>query len=122
MNQAAMDIPEMIRRSKPFGWILEPEAKKLLQSYSIPTTNFVWIKERESITEAMAALSYPVVCKVVSPLILHKTAKGEFRYHHQGTVLRFYRFHPHFSPPVSFKHHLLFHHFKGNPAFSKQNA
>lgn len=73
MNQAAMQIPEMIRRSKPFGWILEPEAKKLLQSYSIPTTNFVWIKERESITKSMATLTYPVVCKVVSPLILHKT-------------------------------------------------
>ncbi len=73
MKQAAPRIPDIIRKSKPFGWILETEAKTILQSYAIPTTRFVWIRERKHIAEQMAALAYPVVCKVVSPRILHKT-------------------------------------------------
>ncbi len=52
----------------------EHEAKKLLQQYDIPTTKFFLIKNRKDIDGL--EINYPVVLKVSSPNILHKTDAG----------------------------------------------
>ena len=54
--------------------LAEHEAKKLLLKYGIPTTKFEEIRNEESIHNLK--LSYPVVLKVSSPKILHKTDVG----------------------------------------------
>ena len=52
----------------------ESEAKKLLASYGIPTTNFVVVENEEELSKI--TLSYPVVMKVCSSRIIHKTDVG----------------------------------------------
>ena len=54
--------------------LAEHEAKKLLLEYGIPTTKFEEIKDENDINNLK--LSYPVVLKVSSPKILHKTDVG----------------------------------------------
>ena len=52
----------------------ESEAKKLLASYGIPTTNFVVVENEEELSQIN--LNYPLVMKVCSSNILHKTDVG----------------------------------------------
>jgi hypothetical protein len=67
------DLNEIVAAARPHGWILEPEALRLLGMAGIETPRFAWAK---SCAEALAAadgIGYPVVAKVVSPQILHKS-------------------------------------------------
>ncbi len=52
----------------------ESEAKKLLKKYGIPTTNFIVINKLNEIDKIK--LKFPMVMKVCSPRILHKTDVG----------------------------------------------
>ncbi len=54
--------------------LTEYEAKKLLLKYGIPTTKFELIENEEDIKNL--DLKYPLVLKVSSPKILHKTDVG----------------------------------------------
>jgi acetate---CoA ligase (ADP-forming) subunit beta len=70
------ETAETIGNSKGIGWVLEPEAKRILSLEGLPVPRFLWAK---SDGEAMAAardLRYPVVAKVVSPQIIHKSDVG----------------------------------------------
>ena len=70
LNQDMLDI---IRRAKKDGWVLEPEAKRLLSLAGIPVPDFRWVA---ALPEALAAaedIGYPVVAKIVSPAIVHKS-------------------------------------------------
>ena len=52
----------------------ESEAKKLLASYGIPTTNFIVVENEEELSQIN--LNYPLVMKVCSSKIIHKTDAG----------------------------------------------
>ncbi|MBI5902301.1 MAG: acetate--CoA ligase family protein [Deltaproteobacteria bacterium] len=73
-----VDAEKIIRgRLKSGGHTLtEPEAKGLLRSYSIPVPRSRVVKDAIGAVEAAEAIGYPVVLKVVSPDILHKTEAG----------------------------------------------
>ena len=61
------DMRDIIRRAKKYGWVLEPEAKRLLSLAGIPVPDFRWVT---TLPEALAAaedIGYPVVAKIVSP-------------------------------------------------------
>jgi acetate---CoA ligase (ADP-forming) subunit beta len=67
------DMQDIIRRAKKDGWVLEPEAKRLLSLAGIPVPDFRWVS---ALPEALAAaedIGYPVVAKIVSPAIVHKS-------------------------------------------------
>jgi hypothetical protein len=67
------DMRDVIHRSKKFGWVLEPEAKRMLSWAGIPVPAFRWVT---TLPEALAAaedIGYPVVAKIVSPAIVHKS-------------------------------------------------
>ena len=67
------DMRDIIHRAKSYGWVLEPEAKRLLSLAEIPVPDFRWAA---SLPEALAAaegIGYPVVAKIVSPAIVHKS-------------------------------------------------
>lgn len=53
--------------------LLEPEALKLLQDYAIPVPEHRFVHTEGETIEAARAMGWPVVLKVVSPDILHKT-------------------------------------------------
>ena len=51
------------------------EAEKILRKYRIKTPNSVMVKKREEAAKAAKKLGFPVVMKINSPDIVHKTEK-----------------------------------------------
>ena len=67
------EIAQIIEHSRTNGWVLEPDAKHLfsLAGFDVPKYTLA-----ETLDEAMHfahEIGYPVVAKVVSPRILHKS-------------------------------------------------
>jgi len=56
--------------------LLEPEAYELLEAYDVSVPRHQVVTSAEQAEVAAAALGYPVVAKIVSPDILHKTEIG----------------------------------------------
>jgi len=53
--------------------LLETEAKELLKEYGIPVPDFKLIKSEDEITGLAKEINFPIVMKIVSPDIIHKT-------------------------------------------------
>lgn len=53
--------------------ILEPEGYKILSAYKLPILPFAFIKNEQELILKAKQIGYPVVMKIVSPDILHKT-------------------------------------------------
>jgi len=53
--------------------ILEPEGYEILSAYKLPVLPFALAKNKEELIKYANEIGYPVVMKVVSPDILHKT-------------------------------------------------
>jgi acetate---CoA ligase (ADP-forming) subunit beta len=70
------DILEIIDGAKRDGWVLEPEAKRLLSLYGLPVPTFRWAKTTDEAINAANDIGYPVVAKVVSPKVIHKSDVG----------------------------------------------
>lgn len=56
--------------------LLEPEAKEICQAYGIPTPPFAVARQPSQAADIADKVQYPVVLKIVSPDILHKTEAG----------------------------------------------
>jgi len=56
--------------------LLEPEAKAICIDYGIPTPDFSVASSKEEALKASERYGYPIVLKIVSPDILHKTEAG----------------------------------------------
>jgi acetyl-CoA synthetase (ADP-forming) len=56
--------------------LLEPEAKSICLEYGIPTPSFKIATSAASASAFAGELGYPVVLKIVSPDIIHKTEVG----------------------------------------------
>ncbi|MCL5075791.1 MAG: acetate--CoA ligase family protein [Chloroflexi bacterium] len=57
-------------------FLLEPEAKRVLSLAGIPTTDCLVASTLEEVLQAAEAIGYPVVLKVLSSQIVHKTDIG----------------------------------------------
>lgn len=60
----------------PASPILEPEAMAWLRANGLPVPEFRWVQTADEAVIGCRALGYPVVMKVVSPQILHKSDVG----------------------------------------------
>ncbi|MFA4916262.1 MAG: acetate--CoA ligase family protein [Syntrophales bacterium] len=69
-------IRAILNASRMNGWVMEPQAKELLRTYGLPTTRFFWAKSLEASFQGAKEVGYPLVVKVVSPDILHKSDVG----------------------------------------------
>jgi succinyl-CoA synthetase beta subunit len=67
------DGVEIIEAARPRGWVLEPDALRLLETAGVPVPRFAWAKSPAEAAEAASGIGYPVAAKVVSPQILHKS-------------------------------------------------
>ena len=67
------ETADIIEAARKDGWVLEPEALRLLQSVGVPVPRFAWARSRPEALAAAETIGYPVVAKVVSPQILHKS-------------------------------------------------
>ena len=57
----------------------EYESKRILKAYGIPVTREVLIQEESEVARVTADIGYPLVMKVCSAAIAHKTEKGLIR-------------------------------------------
>ena len=69
-------MKEIFAASRAAGWVLEPRAKELLAAAGMPVPRFTWAHDKAEATRFAKAIGYPVVAKVVSPAILHKSDVG----------------------------------------------
>jgi len=72
LNREVMDI---ISGSRKTGWVLEPQAKHLFSLLGMETPRFIWAKRQEDAIRFAQEIGYPVVAKIVSPKVLHKSDK-----------------------------------------------
>jgi len=56
--------------------LLETEAKELLREYGISVPDFKLIKSEDEIVGLAKEINFPIVMKIVSPDIIHKTEAG----------------------------------------------
>ena len=56
--------------------LLETEAKELLEEYSLPVPAFKLIQDEKEIEDIAEDIGYPIVMKIVSPDIIHKSEAG----------------------------------------------
>jgi acyl-CoA synthetase (NDP forming) len=76
MNDARSESLRIIEAARPDGWVLEPEAKRLfaLEGFDVP--RFQLCRTPEEAADFADQIGYPVVAKVVSPRVLHKSDVG----------------------------------------------
>ncbi len=67
------EIVDIIAAARNHGWVLEPEALRLLAAAGVPVPRCAWVKSETQAREAAAGIGYPVVAKVVSPKVMHKS-------------------------------------------------
>jgi len=68
----------VLRQALALGreWLDEEEAKQVLRAYGIPTVRTVRVRDTEEAVIAAGNIGYPVVLKILSPQILHKSDVG----------------------------------------------
>ncbi len=64
---------KILSDSRPRGWVLEPDAKLILREAGLAVPKNRFAKTKEDALQSAEALGYPLVAKVVSPAVLHKT-------------------------------------------------
>jgi len=67
------EIKEIIDKSKKWGWVLEPDAQKIFSLYGMKTPKYAVATEAAQAVKIAGAIGYPVVAKIVSPAIVHKS-------------------------------------------------
>jgi hypothetical protein len=70
---------QVLETARPYGWVLEPEALRLLAGAGVPAPRFAWARSKAEALDAAAAIGYPVAAKVVSPQVMHKSDVGGVR-------------------------------------------
>jgi acetate---CoA ligase (ADP-forming) subunit beta len=73
LNNEMLMIIESFKRT---GWIPEPEAKRLFTMACLDVPKYIWAHEKDEFTRFASRCGYPVVAKVVSPRVIHKSDVG----------------------------------------------
>ena len=73
--RAASEIFDKVR-NEGRKFLLEPEAKEICKLYEIPVTTFEVADSRKKAIEYAEKIGYPVVLKIISPDIIHKSDVG----------------------------------------------
>lgn len=67
------EIEEIIEKSKKWGWVLEPDAQKIFSLSGMKAPRFAVATETTQAIGIARQIGYPVVAKIVSPAIVHKS-------------------------------------------------
>jgi acyl-CoA synthetase (NDP forming) len=70
------EMRKIIEASCEAGWVLEPDAKRMLGMAGFDVPQFEWAHGLEDAVKFAKRIGYPVVVKVVSPNVLHKSDVG----------------------------------------------
>ncbi|MDP2643951.1 MAG: acetate--CoA ligase family protein [Desulfobacterales bacterium] len=69
-------VRDILSSSRKQGWVMEPEAKRLLALEGLAVPKFTWSTERDEALRAAQDIGYPVAAKIVSPAVLHKSERN----------------------------------------------
>jgi acetate---CoA ligase (ADP-forming) subunit beta len=67
------EIKDILEKSRKWGWVLEPDAKKIFAGLGMKTTRFSVVTDADQAVAIAHSIGYPVVAKIVSPSIVHKS-------------------------------------------------
>ena len=67
------EIEAIIDKSKTWGWVLEPDAQIIFSLYGFKTPKYGVATEASQAISLARQIGYPVVAKIVSPAIIHKS-------------------------------------------------
>jgi succinyl-CoA synthetase beta subunit len=67
------EIDDILNASAEWGWVLEPDAKRILKLIGLNVPNFFHAQTAEEAIAFSHSIGYPVVAKVISPDIIHKS-------------------------------------------------
>jgi acyl-CoA synthetase (NDP forming) len=70
------EIQNILEAAGKIGWVIEPEAKKLLSLVGLNVPRFTWATSLDEAQHFAHTIGYPVVVKVVSSEIMHKSDVG----------------------------------------------
>jgi acyl-CoA synthetase (NDP forming) len=70
------EMEEILSASKTAGWVLEPQAKRLFSLAGIDVPRYVWVRRIEDAIPFAEEIGYPVVAKIVSPEVVHKSEQN----------------------------------------------
>jgi acetate---CoA ligase (ADP-forming) subunit beta len=70
------DMIKIIDNFKKTGWIPEPEAKRLFAMAGLDVPKYIWAHEPDESIRFAGRCGYPVVAKVVSSRVIHKSDVG----------------------------------------------
>ncbi len=71
-------------KKRPRPYLSEPECHEILKAYGLPVVEFELVTSADEAIKAANKIGYPVVIKIVSPDILHKTDFGGVRINLKG--------------------------------------
>ncbi|MBN2185384.1 MAG: acetate--CoA ligase family protein [Candidatus Krumholzibacteriota bacterium] len=69
-------IKPIIERSRKHGWILEPDAMEILKTAGLDLPQYLFAESEDDAAQFADKNGYPVVAKIVSPEIMHKSDVG----------------------------------------------
>jgi acyl-CoA synthetase (NDP forming) len=72
----SQEVLKILSAASKTGWVVEPEAKKLLSLRGLTVPRFKTAEEEEEAVECAREIGYPVVVKAVSSQIVHKSDHG----------------------------------------------
>ncbi|MEJ2039811.1 MAG: acetate--CoA ligase family protein [Desulfosarcinaceae bacterium] len=72
-------IRSILKNAGSRGWVPEPDAKKLLAAARIPVPRFGVFQDKDDALDFAGKLGFPVVAKIVSPAVIHKSDVGGVR-------------------------------------------
>jgi len=67
------EMKEIIKASRNCGWVMEPEAKRMLSLAGLNVPRFRWARNEKEVAQLADEIGYPLVAKVVSPKVVHKS-------------------------------------------------
>ena len=70
------EISDILLDSEKYGWVMEPQAKRILSLAGLDVPKFKWAKEMETVVSDAKEIGYPVVAKLVSSKVMHKSDVG----------------------------------------------
>jgi acyl-CoA synthetase (NDP forming) len=76
MILSSPDIPRIVEEARGAGWVLEPDAKRLFSLAGLIVPRFVFARTADEALGFAREIGYPVVAKIVSPKIVHKSDVG----------------------------------------------
>lgn len=70
------EMDGILQSAQTYGWIMEPYAKKIFSLAGLDVPRFRWARTFEEAESFGREIGYPVVMKIVSPQVVHKSDVG----------------------------------------------